>query len=130
MKTSDTVYTGVRVMDDRGRFCGVAVAADGRPLTLPDHLRIASAYEWGYGGAAAGQLALALILDATGDQDLALACYTWFKWAKVAAWGSKWKITAPEVRAWVAQCQRERPEDDDPTPAAADEPLRVKGGAA
>ena len=126
MSTPNTVYTGRRIHDAQGCYHGVVVLADGVPLTLPASMRpLSSGFEWSYGGAGAAQLSLALILHATGDRGAALACYTWFKWAKPACWGETWRITADEIRAWVEQCHREQPEDDQ-----ADEPVRVKGGAA
>lgn len=112
MNTSNTVYTGRRVADAQGRFHGVVVLADGVPLTLPPSVpRLSVGFEWGYGGAGAAQLALALILHATGDRGAAYQCYTWFKWAKPACWGETWRITAAEIRAWVEQCHREQPEE-------------------
>jgi len=58
-------------------------------------------FEWGYGGSGPAQLALALIFDATGDRERALACHQEFKEAFVAGWGVQWRIDADQIRSWV-----------------------------
>ena len=42
-----------------------------------------SGLSWGYGGSGPAQLSLALIADATGDDELALEVYQDFKWALI-----------------------------------------------
>jgi hypothetical protein len=59
-------------------------------------------FEWGYGGSGPAQLALAILLDVTGDAELAQDHYQRFKAQHVAGWGSSWSITEAEVRAWLA----------------------------
>ena len=41
-------------------------------------------YAWGYGGSGPAQLAFAILLDATGNIDRALAAYQDFKWEVIA----------------------------------------------
>lgn len=57
---------------------------------------------WGYAGSGPAQLALALLADATGDDEIALQLYQEFKHRVVAGWPSEWKITQSEILAWVA----------------------------
>ncbi len=75
-----------------------------RPLPL--HLEVRdhspTGFAWGYGGSGPAQLALALLMDATGDEDLALRNYQEFKRQFVAWWKEDWSITAREIRAFVA----------------------------
>ena len=75
-----------------------------RPLPL--HLEVRghspTGFAWGYGGSGPAQLALALLTDATGDEDLALRHYQELRRQFVAWWKDDWSITAREVRAFVA----------------------------
>lgn len=60
-------------------------------------------FEWGYGGSGPAQLALALLADATGDDEIALALYQTFKWNLVAALQKEeWRLDRQQVLAWVA----------------------------
>ncbi|MBI5388721.1 MAG: hypothetical protein HZA90_29010 [Verrucomicrobia bacterium] len=76
-----------------------------RPLPL--HLAVRhhspTGFDWGHGGSGAAQLALALLMDATGDEDLAFRHYHNFKRQVVAWWKDDWSLTAHEIRAFVAQ---------------------------
>ena len=58
-------------------------------------------FQWGYGGSGPAQLALALVLDATGDKNRARKVYQDFKDAFVARWLDQWVITQAEIVAWV-----------------------------
>jgi hypothetical protein len=111
VKPSNTLYHGERVTDDAGRILGQRVTVNGRVLS-PDRSRKVfdhspDGFEWGYGGSGPAQLALALILDATGSPVLARRAYQWFKWATVACWGRAWTITAGEIFEWLRQWERE-----------------------
>ena len=111
--TAEHVYRGVRHADGS---CGVLVEqiASGfsageshessRPLPLHLEARKHSptGFAWGYGGSGPAQLALALLIDATGDQNLDLEHYQDFKWQFVAGWGASWSITAKEIREFLA----------------------------
>src|SRR5262249_201909 len=60
--------------------------------------------EWGYGGSGPQQLALALLCDALGDDEAALALYTTYKWEVVAKLLSAgWEITRQEILNWAAE---------------------------
>jgi hypothetical protein len=58
-------------------------------------------FEWGYSGSGPAQLALALLLDITGDSQLSFRYHQDFKERFVAGWGNTWRINADQVRRWV-----------------------------
>ena len=75
----DVVYVGYRRL---GR--AVVEKQPGQEQVTPEQsLELAnhspSGFSWGYSGSGPAQLALALLLDYTGDEDVALAHYTAFK---------------------------------------------------
>ena len=62
-------------------------------------------FNWGYGGSGAGQLALAILLEVTDNEAVALACYQDFKTRFIAMIDSQhedWEIPAEEIIAWLA----------------------------
>jgi len=67
-------------------------------------------FEWGYGGSGPSQLALALLLDVTGDPVIALSHYQRFKFSIVGGWGDRWEITNLEIRSWIEKSDEERDE--------------------
>lgn len=75
----DVLYVGYR---RRGRAV-VEKLPGQEQMTLQRSLELAnhspSGFDWGYGGSGPAQLALALLLDYTDDEDIALAHYTAFK---------------------------------------------------
>lgn len=64
--------------------------------------------EWGHGGAGAGQLALALLVDCLGDEDRALTWHHDFKWYVVARLlaGSSWTLDEAYIRKIVRELSR------------------------
>ena len=73
-----------------------------RSLALVNHSP--SGFEWGYGGSGPAQLALALLLDYTGDEAFALDHYQAFKTEVVsqldcAGSAGRWRLTASEIDA-------------------------------
>ena len=58
-------------------------------------------FQWGYGGSGPSQLALALLLDVTGDSGLSVALHQDFKNNFVATWGESWQMEADEILRWV-----------------------------
>jgi len=58
-------------------------------------------FQWGYGGSGPAQLALALLLDVTGDGELSVALHQHFKRDFVATWGESWEMDADQIRRWV-----------------------------
>jgi len=84
------------------------VGGDWEPLPLQPSLDVnnhsPTGFSWGYWGSGPAQLALALILDATGDKDLAQHKHQAFKMAAVAEWpiDGEWEIQTVEILAWLA----------------------------
>ncbi|WP_248898321.1 DUF6166 domain-containing protein [Haloplanus halobius] len=73
-----------------------------RSLALVNHSP--SGFEWGYGGSGPAQLALALLLDYTGDETFALDHYQAFKTEVVSQLdcdgsAGSWRLTGPEIDA-------------------------------
>jgi hypothetical protein len=58
-------------------------------------------FSWGYSGSGPAQLALALLLDTTGDPEKAAILHQEFKRDFVAGWGEKWEITTEQIQEWV-----------------------------
>lgn len=61
-------------------------------------------FSWGYSGSGPAQLALALLLDATGNQEKAVKYHQAFKESFVAAWPQHtgWGITKDQILDWLA----------------------------
>ena len=105
-------YVGLRVN-------GTAVVlnlTDRRQLTPDRSLDLArhspTGFEWGYAGSGPAQLALALLLDYTGDEALALAHYTAFKDDVVSDLSCDgradcWHLTGAEIDAALADDTKE-----------------------
>jgi hypothetical protein len=98
----ENVYRGER------RDNGTAhVLVNGRPLDpLPSQAvwnHSPDGFEWGYGGSGPAQLALAILLHATGDAERAQDHYQDFKREHVAGWGEEWAITAGEIHTWLEE---------------------------
>jgi hypothetical protein len=104
------VYQGVRTKSDwdwAGALGGVvSVTVDGKPLSpkLSQLIRNHSpdGFNWGYAGSGPAQLALAILLDVTGDADLAAGHFQAFKRQFVGGWGERWEVTEAQVREWLA----------------------------
>ena len=106
------------------RYSGVKVSAGGpQPVykqLLPDGQRTEvspapsqklrnhspDGFQWGYGGSGPAQLALALLLDVTGDPGMAQAHYQDFKFYMVASWGEEWSITSMDILEWLKSEER------------------------
>ncbi len=58
-------------------------------------------FNWGYSGSGPAQTALAILLDVTGDPELAMRLHQAFKFQVVAGWGEQWEIGEEQVRAWI-----------------------------
>ena len=59
-------------------------------------------FEWGYGGSGPAHLAIALLLEVTGDPALAAAHYQDYKWGVVCRLSEDgWRITAESIREWL-----------------------------
>jgi len=86
------------------------VEVDDQPLSLRLDLENHSptGFEWGYGGSGPAQLALAILADATGNDELACQLHQEFKRAKIAGLrrADAWIMTDAEVLAWVEGAPR------------------------
>ena len=105
---SEIVYVGYR---RQGRVI-VEKRPDQEQLTPDRSLELVnhspSGFEWGYSGSGPAQLALALLLDYTDDEDVALAEYMDFKTEVVSQLECTgpdgcWRLTGREIDA--ARCE-------------------------
>jgi hypothetical protein len=64
-------------------------------------------FNWGYGGSGPAQLALALLLDVTGDPALALKYHQHFKRRVVANLGDEWLLTKSDIDFLARDIRRE-----------------------
>lgn len=99
--TAATVYRGYRVSDAGDHL----VTRNGDILMPEPSLKVwnhsPTGFSWGYGGSGPAQLALAILLDVTGDIELASKRHQDFKWKFVSGWGDNWEITSDQVLAWL-----------------------------
>ena len=58
-------------------------------------------FQWGYEGSGPAQLALAILLDLTGDPDLSVRLHQDFKRALIATSSSRLLIIEPDIRDWL-----------------------------
>ena len=108
----DVVYVGYR---RQGRAI-VEKRPDQEQLTPERSLELAnhspSGFEWGYSGSGPAQLALALLLDYTDDENVALAEYMDFK-AKVVSRldytgpDGCWRLTGREIESVLRKSSNE-----------------------
>jgi hypothetical protein len=75
-----------------------------RSLRLRNHSP--TGFEWGYGGSGPAQTALAILLDHSGDEKLALTFYQDFKADAVARMPGEWELTQQEVALWLLDRMR------------------------
>ncbi|MDR5657797.1 MULTISPECIES: DUF6166 domain-containing protein [Halobacteriaceae] len=108
----DVVYVGYR---QRGRAI-VEKLPEQERLTPRRSLELAnhspSGFEWGYGGSGPAQLALALLLDFTDDEAVALAHYTEFKNKVVSQLDctgrdGHWRLTGGDIDAALREISDE-----------------------
>ena len=94
-------YRGYRYQEEGN----LVVTKDREPLDPKPSQKLYNhspdSFQWGYGGSGPAQLALALLLDVTGDPQQAVALHQTFKRQFVAAWGDKWEITDVAIKHWV-----------------------------
>lgn len=116
MKGDQTIYHGMREDPETGVREDpdtAPVTVDGVELALEPSLKVRNhsptGFEWGYAGSGPSQLALALLLDFTGDQGLALFRYMEFKRAFVVGWDAEWEIDGVELRRWLEHQQAAEP---------------------
>ncbi len=100
------LYTGSRA--EAGEAT-VFVWEDGHPTLLPiqNSQRLfnhSSGYAWGYEGSGPAQLALAILLDFTGDEELAVKSHQAFKReviARIPQDTSSWEVTGQQIESFL-----------------------------
>lgn len=101
------VYKGVRDTSGTAHVVKCHPGRDVMPrLALKRSLKLRghspTGFEWGYGGSGPAQLALALLLDVTGDKALALEHYQDFKWQVVANLAHEgWNLPDADIQDWL-----------------------------
>jgi hypothetical protein len=104
MNTKETIYQGVPERTNQGGFL---VLKNGQPLSPAPSQKLRNhspdGFNWGYGGSGPAQLALALLLDVSGNSNTALAHYQRFKWEKIAALelDLPWDMSESEIENWL-----------------------------
>jgi hypothetical protein len=58
-------------------------------------------FQWGYGGSGPAQLALAILLDVTGDEALSVRLHQDFKRDKIAQLDDSFVLTEAEIQTWL-----------------------------
>ena len=102
-------YTATRNPDPTVRRPDGSVL-DPRPsLAIRNHSP--DGFEWGYRGSGPSQLALAILLDRTGDAGTALRLYQRFKDSFVALQerGRGWALSIRDLDAWIEMYARRKP---------------------
>ena len=59
-------------------------------------------FQWGYEGSGPAQLALAILLDVTGDKERSIRLHQDFKRDKIATLGDSFILTIDEIHDWLA----------------------------
>lgn len=116
----------------------VFVTRNGHPLDPKPSLKAwnhsPTGFEWGYAGSGPAQLALALLLDALGNKELAIEYHQRYKFEFVAKWqrGHSWMTNRSEILAWIASKKEvplaepvvQAPTVVEPPPMVEDKPKR------
>ena len=64
-------------------------------------LNAAADFNWGYGGTGPGNLAHQILLDYTGNPELASEYAYWFTIDIIAALPDRWEFTGAQVERWL-----------------------------
>jgi hypothetical protein len=87
---------------------GIAPLDPAQSLRLVNHSP--NGFEWGYGGSGPAQLALAILLDLTGDAGRSEHLHQPFKWKFIAsAPKGGFRLTEDEIWAWISTVQPDVP---------------------
>jgi hypothetical protein len=116
MNPINRIYRGYVDADNVAKV----TVADGKaqrdlPLRLDLDNHSPTGFAWGYGGSGPAQLALALLADATGDDDLALVLHQRFKFRVIGRLkiDHPWQMSAQDVRDKVIEIFADEPELQD-----------------
>lgn len=58
-------------------------------------------FNYSYSGSGPAQLALGILLDATGDPEVSLNLYQWFKDDFISKLGESWEIKVIDILDWL-----------------------------
>lgn len=90
----------------------VVIEEDDSIRSLPMRLDLSyhspDGFSWGYSGSGPSQLALALVSDATENDETALKFYQEFKDRVVSRLPDHWELTREDVRSVVREIELER----------------------
>lgn len=96
------IYRGHQKRTKQGGFL---VTKDDQPLSPAPSQKLwnhsPDGFAWAYQGSGPAQLALALLLDVTGDKDLALRLHQTFKREVIARLGTPWRMTTESIQRWL-----------------------------
>jgi Family of unknown function (DUF6166) len=102
------IYHGSRCDGD------VVVTVDGHPLNPRHDLynHSPNGFEWGYGGSGPAQLALAILANHLGNDEMALAIYQLFKFSVIAALPEmEWQLSSDEIDAALEKIRKQDAEN-------------------
>ncbi len=109
----EILYHGIRISESGSQPVHKRLLPDGEFEELPIQPSYklsghSPEFNWGYGGSAPTQLALALLLDATTVPETSLAYCAYFTQDIVSKWGRKWLISRSEILLWIAEEQKKQ----------------------
>jgi len=102
-----TRYSGNRVSPSGHQPVHKQLLPDGEITTLSPIVSLMvrdhspDGFQWGYSGSGPAQLALALLLNVTGDPETSQEFYQAFKESVVASWGDTWSVTSEWIEYWI-----------------------------
>ena len=106
-------YSGSRVQTGEGQTEVMAIVWEAGQPRILDHRpskqlyqHSSSGFEWGYDGSGSAQLALAILLDFSGDEEAALTNHQEFKSQFIASLSqdnTQWTITGSDIAAFLHQ---------------------------
>lgn len=115
MKPDTTVYRGVRPTEpgrDTDSSTPVYVTVDKEILSPAPSLKLRNhspdGFNWGYSGSGPSQLALAILLDFTGEPAVALFRYHDFKFNTIGRLEQLegWELKGADIRLWLERQQQ------------------------
>ena len=111
--STDVVYSGLRSKSGKCQISRRDPDGSITRINLADSLKVRrkspTGFEWGYAGSGPAQTAIALLLDFTGDPELANQLFQDFKFLIVGSLAEKrWDLTGHEIADAIAQIRAER----------------------
>jgi hypothetical protein len=110
-RSNEVTYIGFRTKG----VCKIRRLDPNRKLTtlrLEPSLKVENhspaGFTWGYGGSGPAQTALALLLDWTGDREVASQLHQDFKFLVVSRLGESWTLTGQQISDTITHIRAER----------------------